>query len=264
MLNLTKELAVFNRITFFEKTHSYCIDNAPTNAPSTTRLLKRFKKEFNKEEAAARVAKRMNLSTQTVLATWEEENLYSTTIGSILHKYVENFYCNKRVEYDGVISSKLSATDKQNIALNLPILVKHFQNFYEENSHLLCIRSEAVLGDINDTKVCGMTDLLVYNTKTDQIEVLDFKTNKKIEHSKYGNLLYPFDDMCEGEINEYTIQLNTYQYFIEKYTNIKISNRKIIWINSKQDNFKIFELKEIQDKVKEMFNCYKKDSLFLM
>ena len=32
------------------------------------------------------------------------------------------------------------------------------------------------------------------------------------------NLFFPFDDMSVGELNEYTIQLNVYKYFIEKYT----------------------------------------------
>ena len=59
-MNIIKELSIFNRITFYEKNHSYAIDNTPTGAPSVTRLLKRFKKEFKKEEAADRVAKRYN------------------------------------------------------------------------------------------------------------------------------------------------------------------------------------------------------------
>lgn len=260
---LAKELSVFNRITFVEKNHSYLVDGQPTNSPSVTRLLKKFKKEFDKDTAAARVAKRMRVSTKQVLADWELNNLYSTTIGSMLHKYIENFYCNKRVEFEGMFSDKLDFAKKKEIVENFPKLVNHFQNFYNENSHLICIKNEFVMGDIDDTKICGMADLLVYNDKENTIEILDFKTNKKIGHTKYGNLLYPFEDLCEGQINEYTIQLNTYQYFVEKYTNIKINKRKIIWINSNQENFKIFDLKDIQPKIKEMFNCYKKDFLFL-
>jgi hypothetical protein len=259
---LAKELAVFNRITFVEKNHSYLIDGQPTNSPSVTKLLKKFKKEFDKDAAAARVAKRMRVSINTVLADWEINNLYSTTIGSMLHKYIENFYCNKRVEFEGKFNG-LGFDEKKKIAENLPKLIGYFQNFYNDYSHLLCARNEIVLGDIDDTRVCGMSDMLCYNTQTDELEIIDYKTNKKMEKkSKYGNLLYPFDDVSEGELNEYTIQLNTYKYFVEKSTNLKIGKMRIIWFNVVNDNYKVYELDDIQPKIKLMFDKFKASSLF--
>lgn len=263
-MNLTKELSVFNRVTFVEKTHSYLVDGKPTNSPSVTRLLKKFKTEFDKDATAARVAKRLNVSTKQLLADWELNNLYSTTIGSMLHKYIENFYCNKRVEFEGNFKG-LGFDEKKQIAENLPKLIGYFQNFYNDYKHLMCVRNEIVLGDIDDTKVCGMSDLLCYNEQTNELEILDFKTNKRMEEkSKYGKLLYPFDDMSAGEINEYTIQLNTYKYFIEKYTNLKIGKLRIIWFNVVNDNYKIYELRDIQPQIEQMFSQFKSASLFGM
>lgn len=261
-MNVFKELSVFNRVTFVEKTHSYLVDGQPTNSPSVTRLLKKFKKEFDKDTAAARIAKRMRTTVEAVLADWALGNLYSTTLGSMLHKYIENFYCNKRIEFEGNFEG-LGFDEKKKIAENLPKLIGYFQNFYNDNKHLLCVKTEIVLGDIDDTKVCGMSDLLIYNTETDQLEILDFKTNKKMEKkSPYGDLFYPFDDMSEGEINEYTIQLNTYKYFVEKYTDLKIDKLKIVWFNVVNDNYKIFELADIQPQIKLMFDKFKASSLF--
>lgn len=261
-MNVFKELSVFNRVTFVEKTHSYLVDGQPTNSPSVTRLLKKFKKEFDKDTAAARVAKRMRTTVEAVLADWALGNLYSTTLGSMLHKYIENFYCNKRIEFEGNFDG-LGFDEKKRIAENLPKLIGYFQNFYNDNKHLLCVKTEIVLGDLDDTKVCGMSDLLIYNTETDQLEILDFKTNKKMEKkSPYGDLFYPFDDMSEGEINEYTIQLNTYKYFVEKYTDLKIDKLKIVWFNVVNDDYKIFELADIQPQIKLMFDKFKASSLF--
>jgi hypothetical protein len=261
-MTILKELSVFNRITFIEKTHSYLIDGMPSNKLSVTRLLKKFKKEFDKEAAATRVAKRMRVSTKQVLADWELNNLYSTTLGSMLHKYIENFYSNKRIEFEGTFKG-LGYDEKKRIAANLPKLIEYFQNFYQDYRHLLCVKTEIVLGDIEDTRICGMSDLLCYNTNTDQLEILDFKTNKKMESkSKYGDLLYPFDDMSEGEINEYTIQLNTYKYFIEKYTQLKVDKMKIVWFNAENKNYKVYELDNIQNKINIMFNQAKSSFLF--
>ena len=261
-MNLFKELSVFNRITFVEKNHSYLIDGKPSGSPSVTKILKQFKKEFDKETAATRVAKRMRVSVKQVLADWELNNLYSTTLGSMIHKYIENYYCNKRVEFEGSFSG-LGFDEKKQISENLPKLINYFQNFYNDYNHLICVKNEIVLGDIEDTRVCGMSDLLCYNTQTDKLEILDFKTNKKMEKtSPYGSLFYPFDDMSEGEINEYTIQLNTYKYFVEKYTNIKIDKLRIVWFNVCNDSYKVFELDDIQTNIKLMFDKVKSASLF--
>ena len=257
-----KELSVFNRITFVEKNHSYLVDGKPTNSPSVTRLLKRFKKEFDKETAATRVAKRLGVTVAQVLADWQLGNLYSTTLGSMLHKYIENYYCNKRVEFEGKFEG-LGFDEKKLIAENLPRLVGYFQNFYNDYSHLLCVKNEIVLGDLDDTNVCGMSDMLCYNTQTDELEIIDYKTNKKMEKkSKYGNLLYPFEETSEGELNEYTIQLNTYKYFVEKHTNLKIGKLRIIWFNVVNDNYRMYELDDIQPQIKTMFDVFKASSLF--
>jgi hypothetical protein len=263
-MNELKELSVFNRITFFEKTHTYYIDNNPTGSLSVTGFLKKFKKEFDQKSAARHVAKKTNTTIEQVLADWKVNNLYSTTIGSMLHKYIENFYCNKRVEFEGSFDG-LGIEEKLKIVDQFPKLVGLFQNFYNDHKHLLCFKNEMIVGDLDDTNICGMLDLLAYNKVTDKLEILDFKTNKKMEKkSAYGNmLLYPFNEISEGELNEYLIQLNIYKYLIEKYTNLVIDKLKIVWFNVKNDNYKLYELESIQDKIKEMFDITKRSSLHI-
>lgn len=259
---LFEELAVFNRITFLEKAHVYLIDGAPSSSSSVTKTLKQFKREFERDKIASRVAKKTNTTLQRVLEEWESNNLYSTTLGSMVHKYAENFYANKKIEFDGNFK-ELTFEHKQTLLETIPILIRYFQNFYNDNKHLVCVKSEMVVGDVDDTKVCGMVDMLCYNTQSKMFEILDFKTNKKMEkHSKWGSLLYPFDDMSEGEVNEYTIQLNCYKYIIEKYTSIKIDKLKLVWLQKNNPNYQIVELADIQPKIQLMFDCIKKNSLF--
>jgi hypothetical protein len=234
----------------------------PSNSPSVTQFLKKFKKEFESHKAAAKVAKRTNTTIEQVLADWETNKNYSCTLGSMLHKYIENYYSNKRVEFEGPFTG-IGHDEKQKIYINLPKIIKHFQNFYKDHLHLLCIKSELVLGDMDDTRVCGTSDMLCYNEETDELEILDFKTNKKLKESKsYGNLLYPFDDTPQTNINEYTIQLNLYKFFIEKYTNLRISKLKLVWLHETNDNYKIIELSDIQQKIHQMVDVFKRNSVF--
>lgn len=260
-MNADKELAVFDRITFIESNHTYLIDGVDTSCPSVTRLLKQFKKKFDVDAAAARVAKRQGTTTDHIKAEWEMNSLYSTTIGSMFHKYVENFYCKKDDAYEGNFKL-LGFEEKEKIKENLPKLVSYFQNFYKDYSDYENVKSEFVVGDIDDTRVCGMLDMLAYNPKSGRLELWDFKTNKKIAHSTYGNLFYPFEDMCEGQINEYTIQLNTYKHFIEKYTNLRIDGMKVLWFNVVNTNYEVFEMPDIQPKIAQMLERYKATALF--
>ena len=260
-MNIQEELSVFNRISFKEETHSYFIDGLPTDMLSVTGLLKKFKKEFDKLSVAKRVAKKRNICVEELLAEWNDNNLYSTTLGTMLHKYIENHYCNKKEQYQGSFKH-LGQEEKLKILNTLPTLIGYFHNFYKDNNHLQCIKSEIILGDIDDTKICGTSDLLCYNTQTRKYELLDFKTNKKMENNSYAKLFYPFETMFEGQINEYTIQLNVYKYFIEKYTNIRLDELKIVWFNSSNDNYKIYKVPEIQKSINLMFNVIKSNSLF--
>jgi hypothetical protein len=260
--NFIKELEVFKGISFLEEAHRYFINGTPSNDLSVTRLIKKFKREFKQQEMASRVAKKTGKTEQQVLAEWETNRLYSSTLGTILHKYVESFYkkssFNLDVSYEG-----LGFDEKQKLKTNLPILVEYFQTFYKENKHLECLKNEFVIGDLEDTKVCGTADMLCINQKTSMLEILDFKTNKKISRSSmFAKLFYPFDDMDECEFNEYTIQLNTYKYFIEKYTNIVVGDMKLIWLQATNNNYKIISLPNIQEKITLMFERFKAISLF--
>lgn len=257
-----KELSVFDRICFVESTHSYLIDGQPTHDLSVTRLIKKFKREFKQKEMAARVAKKRKTTIDHILAEWEMNRLYSSTIGTLLHKYVESFYTKQK--FDPVFNSDVLAfEEKQKLKTNLPVLIEYFQKFYNDNSHLQCIKNEFIVGDLDDTKLCGTADMLCLNTQDNTIELLDFKTNKKLDSSsKYAKLFYPFGDMDECEINEYTIQLNTYKYFIEKYTNIKVEKMKLIWLQATNNSYQIIELPCIQNKINLMFDRFKSFSLF--
>lgn len=261
-MNIEKQLSVFNRITFVEKTHQYLVDGQPTNSPSVTQLLKRYKRPFEQDRVAARVAERTGLTTEQVKKDWQVNNLYARTIGSMLHKYIESTYTNEHLEYRGSFDG-LGFDEKEKIKSVFPVLVKHFIDFYKNNQYFECLKSELILGDLDDTKVCGTLDVLARNTKTGQLEILDFKTNKKLSNtSEYANLLYPFEDLPECEISEYTVQLNTYKYLIEKATNLKIDALKIVWINANNPTYQIFQLKDIQLQIVEMFKVFKSSSLF--
>ena len=255
-MNIFKELSVFNKITFVEKTHTYFIDNVQSHGFSVTGLIKRVKPVFDVESVSLKVARKNGVSQESIKEEWELKNKLSTTLGSIVHKYIENFYANKKIAVDqSLVSSILKTEQKIQLLERLPVLVQYFQQFYSDYSDLICARTELVVGDLDDTRICGMVDLLCYNCATDSYEIVDFKTNKNINtKAKYKTKLKaPFDLMPDCELTHYTIQLNAYKYIIEKYTSIKISGLKIVWLNVNNDTYKVFELEDIQQEITEVF-----------
>jgi len=129
---------------------------------------------------------------------------------------------------------------------NLKVLVKQFNNFYSDtNEYILPIKNEFVVGDLGDTRICGMLDMLAYNTLTDQFEIFDFKTNKRFatESEFDKKLLPPVQHLDESEFNIYSLQLSLYKLFIQKYTDIEIDKLKIVWFSINNEDYKIIELK---------------------
>ena len=254
-MNPITQLSAFNAITFVEKTHEYFISDKKAKNPSVTGIIKRFKTPFDVESAARRVSARTGDPLDIVKLGWELNNKTSTSLGSILHKYIENSYGNKKIPIEkDLLSASLGETEKQLILDSLPILITQVKDFLKNTKHIHSVRNELVIGDIDDTEICGMVDLLGYNSETDSYEILDFKTNKKIlDKSPYKQFLKdPFNEMSDTEIGQYTIQLNVYQYILSKYTSLNITKRKIVWFNAKNETYKIFELEDIQDKIIQM------------
>ena len=251
MLENLKKLKVFDRITFYDSDHSYKIDGEPSAKLSVTGLVNTVKEPFNEEKWAAIKAKELGISPEEMKLVWKKNNQMATLQGSTLHNYIDNFYQNKVKPYDRVSAeSILGQTLHEMMHKNLKVLVKQFNNFYNATKdEILPIKNEFVVGDIQSTKICGMLDMLSYNTTTNEFEIYDFKTNKRFsETSEFEKkLLFPVEHLDECEFNIYSLQLSLYRTFIQKYTDIEINKLKIVWFSINNDDYRIIELKYLPE-----------------
>jgi ATP-dependent exoDNAse (exonuclease V) beta subunit len=247
MIDDLKKLKVFDRITFYDDKHSYKIDGQPSAKVSVTGLVNTVKEPFDEEKWAGIKAKEHGITPEEMKLLWKKNNQMATYQGSTLHNYIDNFYQNKVKPYNrNLAEAILGQTLHEMMYKNLKVLVKHFMNFYNDTKdYVLPIKNEFVVGDLNDTRICGMLDMLIYNTQTEKYEIFDFKTNKKFtEASEYNKkLLSPVEHLDETEYNIYSLQLSLYKLFIEKYTGLEINKLKIVWFSINNDNYKVIELK---------------------
>ena len=65
--------------------------------------------------------------------------------------------------------------------------------------------------------LAGQVDLLMHDPKTNDLIILDFKTNAKItdEDSAFGNMLAPIDHLKNCDVVKYGLQLSLYEMIVE-------------------------------------------------
>jgi hypothetical protein len=251
MLEDLKKLKVFDRITFYDDEHSYKIDDQLSAKVSVTGLVNTVKEPFDEEKWSKIKAKEFGFSPEEMKLVWKKNNQMATYQGSTLHNYIDNFYQNKVKPYNrDLAKATLGDVLHDKMYENLKVLVKQFMNFYNDTKdYIIPIKNEFVVGDLEDTRICGMLDMLVYNSETEKYEIFDFKTNKRFSMvSKFKkNLQPPLQHLDECEFNIYSLQLSLYKIFIQKYAKIEIDKLKIVWFSVNNENYKVIELDYLQN-----------------
>lgn len=242
-LNYTKDLDIFNRITFEEIAHKYFIDGKESAKYSVTGLINKYKPKFEEDKWARIKAKSLNISVDEMKFIWAEKNLYSTTLGTELHRLIECVYTSEEYKFENnKIKQSIGEEAYKGFSNHLCTITKHFKNFYvHTKGYIQPVANELTVGDIEGTRVCGTLDMLAYNKQENCFEIYDFKTNKSITYSSTYKERFnkPLDDLQVCEFNTYSLQLSIYKYIIEKYTSLKIKNLYIVWFNIDNSDFKL-------------------------
>lgn len=266
MLKELQKLKVFDRITFYDSDHTYKIGGEPSAKVSVTGLVNTVKEKFDEEKWAGIKAKEMGITPEEMKLLWKKNNQMATYQGSTLHNYIDNYYQNKVKPYNRDLAKAILGDVLHDMMYkNLKVLVKQFNNFYSDTSeYILPIKNEFVVGDLGGTRICGMLDMLAYNTLSESFEIYDFKTNKRFsEKSEFEKkLLFPVEHLDECELNIYSLQLSLYKIFIQKYTDIKIDKLKIVWFSVSNEDYKVIELKFFGEECNTLLEHYLTNNSF--
>jgi len=259
MLNQIKKLNKFNCIKFIDSEHKYLINGVHTKG-SITKVLSDCKLPFDTDKWSKYKAEQRGVEQQVVLDEWALNAKFSTHLGTLLHSYIENYWFNKIKKYDQEEVIKLFGNDEHSrMRTILGNFVKTFNGMHKNMHDIIPIRSELIVGDVDNTQVCGTMDLLAYNTTLNAFEIYDYKTNKKFTHSnpyneKYTNPIVSHMDVCD--LNHYSLQQSLYKYIIEKYTDIRIANCYLLWFDRENMNCEKILCKDYTSLCKELLNDY--------
>ncbi len=154
------------------------------------------------------------MTVPEVRAMWAYAGEYARTLGTEIHSVMENLWYRKDYagnlevmkKYDGMID------DFNERKQYCKTLYNKMARFY------VPIKNEFIVYDV-DNAICGTIDFLAYNNVKKCYSIIDWKTSKSFDmnNKKHEKLLYPMQDFDACNVNEYSIQLSTYAWILEKH-----------------------------------------------
>lgn len=254
----------FSNILFNEEDHEYVLNGYQLT--SVTQNLANYVVDFNSyyaAESAYKNALKKNPNTTLTAAyfrqRWDLIGKEASAKGTRVHLYAEAYpdlQEPRDEKEEGVIEA---------------------YKYFEDNGYEVIFKEFVVYDD--EYKKAGTIDLILYNKKTGNIVLADWKTNDKhlFESKKGRNLKGVFKEYQDTSYNQYSIQLSHYQYMIEKVTDLIVEDKILIWLNSnprkkkgdyvyqrvdtlyKSDNVKMYLCRNLKDKIKKELLSRKDD-----
>lgn len=222
------ELSKFNDIKIDPGPHVY-YDSLGTSYTSVTTFVEKYSIPFDKYNKALGYALRSDQDVQTVLNDWEYKGSYARTLGTEIHSVMEHLWKNeenvpnydKMKEYDGMT---MDFEYRRTVCEDL---------YSKMKGTYIPIANEIIVNDAA-LGLAGTIDFVAYNTKTDTVDILDWKTSKQFSVSSGSQRMKdPFCAFPNSNVSHYSLQLSLYKYIVEKHTNLKIGELRLFQIPKK-------------------------------
>lgn len=248
MIDILDRFSVFNDFEFDEETHIYTYKGQKIKTSSTA-LISQYSQPFDKENMAARCAKKKGITKEEMIAEWDLNNLISQNKGTYLHAYMENSTANKKYCYPKDNILKNIGRDffaEGDMWVKITSMMNKFQN--DIRGHMIPIRSELVIGN-PDYNLAGTADQIYYNKASQNLEIWDWKTNKKIEFEGYKDfrtqqtqkMIYPLGHLDDCNFVHYSLQLSMYKDILQTMTGLTFGNNYIVWFNENNDTYQVYQ-----------------------
>ena len=258
-----EQLDVFRKFNFEEEPHIYWwLDknkNRVQAKTSMTALIHSYSQEFDAEAIAPFTARKMGISVQEVLDMWQFTKDFSKVKDTHIHAFNEFLWQGLEYTYPKDKVIKQFGTDVlEPVWEKLKNIALKFYNDFKDN--LIPIGLELVVGD-EDIGICGSIDFLCYSKKLKSLIIIDYKSNKEIKFESYRGqkMTGCLSHLDDCNYNHYSLQLNGYQYILEKNTNLKLNNEHyLVWINENNSSYVIYKTRDLYNEAKEMLLEYKK------
>lgn len=230
--------AMFRDLRFDPVRHLYFVN--AENYPSVSKKLEDHYEKFNKAEWLPRCAEKESRELGRVVTKWELEQKWdkkrddACDMGHDTHDFLEHFRPGR--EHLADIPQKKAG-------------MKFLQEYvFCKNPRYFIIHQEFRM--IHRLfKYCGTCDLLLWDSWTDTIILLDWKTNEDL-FKTYGWLKAPFTRFESNPFNKYQLQFSYYQLMIEQSKKYKINERWLVYLDN-EENYTIYPTDDLTQELTE-------------
>lgn len=198
--------------TYYAPTPNYLSGSAYADS-----LVKEFPREFMAERAANGDA-----TADDLLNIWNMKGEVATLFGSSIHKAMELYYkyskLSKDIGGDSKIRPKLpllqSIVNETTVEIN-----KYFGEDIAKSSKYTCVPELFVASKINDNIThLGFIDLAIFNRRTKEVVILDYKTNADLDKKENFKDKAPIPaDTPNTTLTKYWYQLSFYADILKRY-----------------------------------------------
>ena len=201
---------------------------------SVTTFVDQFFKGFDAKKVAKKLirkySKYSDYTVESLIKEWEETAKY----GTYVHEEIENW-----IRYNSY-PKEIKSINGINWLKNYK-LKSEYKIFPE-----MIIYSKQL-------KIAGTIDVLALDKKTNQYDLIDWKTSKKIETSAFGGKVGTkpaTNTIPDCNYSHYTLQLSLYRYMLEEYYGLAIKNQFIAHL--KEDYARGIEVPYMKDQIIKM------------
>ena len=101
--------------------------------------------------------------------------------------------------------------------------------------------------------------MVFYSKKLKGYVIYDWKRSKEIKmENNFANGFGPVSHLPDTNYWHYTLQLNIYKYFLEKFYGLNIVDLCLVIIHPDNRNYKLIRLNMLDDEVQDMLDCRKR------
>jgi len=236
-------------IKFYNKSHKYKKDKVVYK--SVTQLIDTLFEPFNAKEIAKKLSKvpkykKEGKGIRAILKDWKERAEHGTRVHNAIEQWLKT----------GKAPLGLTQEDREKV-----IQAKIFiANYWDSTKNKTSVFLPEQLIYSEEFQLAGTVDLLIYNYKTKDLYIIDWKTNEKITDKAYDNktgLKKSTEHIEDCKLNKYIIQLNIYAYILEKEYKIKPTKLSIIHLLPK--GYKEIDIDIDKPLIKKILKEYKEE-----
>lgn len=242
----------FGNFTFFSEDHHYEFKGQRVGT-SVTALIDKYCNEFDAESIAEKVAVRDNKTTQQVLDEWEYKNKFACAKGSTCHEFAQSLWSGNEWTW-------IDFNDDHDYNMAVIKIQGQAHRFYDDyKDKLEHLADEYIIGS-EEYDIASAIDHLFINKLTGELVLVDYKTNSFLggyndggKQEKFAKKMkVPLTHLKDITLNHYYIQLSTYKFLLEKYTNLKVSEMFIVYMSENIDNYEIIDIPYLKNEVEKI------------